>query len=203
MLWRNLVKFAVIWALGAFEVLGAPGSEGAYVSTKVFCEEVEALLCQKGGGVCSQQDNTQHKHQCLEMVNPLVEQKAVRYQSAKARLCLLELRKGRVPPSGKSPQPSLGAQGAHIPPVCYQVLDGLIPKGASCESSVSCAGAGVCMKPAGALKGKCGQGFTKNELCDQDQSNGSFFVATLDRRQGVCAPGLSCQGDPSGVRRCR
>lgn len=201
MKWKNLVKFGLSLALGAFEALGASGSQSPFLSTKTFCEEVEALLCQKSGGPCTPQDNLQHKHQCLELVNPLVEQKAVRYQSEPARLCLGELRKGGGPKSGKSPPAP--PPTAHIPPVCYQVLSGLLGQGAPCELSISCSGGSVCVKGTGSLKGQCGRGLAKNELCDQEESSGSFFVTILHRRQGVCAPGLSCQGDPTGVRRCR
>lgn len=160
---------------------------GQFLPTKLFCEEVEALLCQKAGGSCPIDVKTQHKHQCMEFVHPIVEQKAVRYQSPQARLCLSQLKSG----------------GARFPSVCGLVLEGLIKNGDSCEWSLSCAGPNVCIKSSGALKGKCSRGLGAQAPCELEPTSGSLFATELLRQKSPCALGLKCLEDSKGARSCR
>jgi len=156
-----------------------------FVSMKSFCQDIEAHFCRYNPRPCSPETSHENprKQQCMEFLNPMLEQKEIRFRADQAKLCL-------------SPSPT-----PH--PACGRVFEGTLGPKASCEWSLSCRTPLVCIRGAGQHKGQCSPPLKKGLTCEPAAYTGSLYVTYVIGLTSVCAPGARCEDSGNGLHQCR
>jgi hypothetical protein len=152
-----------------------------FVSMKQFCQDIEGVFCRKNTKDCSQADS--RKHQCMEFLNPLLEQKAIRYRLDQSKSCIQ------------------ATQNPHTS--CGQVFEGMLGPNQACEWSVSCRRPLVCVKQTGSLKGACSMPLKKASPCEKEAYTGSLYIQYLVSLNNICTPGTQCEDVGGGIYQCR